>query len=295
MKSLFENPQTHVQTEQVKIVSDPGFVKWLDKEGTCIALTTYQAGKILFFGVNDKSELFLYNRNFERCMALHVEGPDLYLSSLYQLIRFRDALADTGGTTSDNFDCLYVPKVSWFTSDLDIHSIEKGEDGRPVFVNTLFSCISEVSDKYSFQPLWQPPFISKLAAEDRCHLNGMAMVDGKKKYVSMVAQTDLHEGWRDHRVDGGAVMDVTSGQIVCDGLSMPHNPFWHDDTLYLHQAGTGEFGKIDLDQGKFKPLVFLPGFLRGLSFVGLEYALAGTSLPRVNKTFSGLPIPLSIR
>jgi len=48
--------------------------------------------------------------------------------------------------------------------------------GAPVFVNTLFSCLAPVSERYSFLPLRQPPFITKLAAEDRCHLNGVRSI-----------------------------------------------------------------------------------------------------------------------
>ena len=45
-------------------------------------------------------------------------------------------------------------------------------------MNTLFSCLAGLDSRYSFVPRWRPPFISALAAEDRCHLNGLAMVDG---------------------------------------------------------------------------------------------------------------------
>jgi uncharacterized protein (TIGR03032 family) len=53
------------------------------------------------------------------------------------------------------------------------------------------------------------------------------------------------------------------------------------------QAGTGEFGRIDLPTGQFEPICFLPGFARGLAFVG-NYAVIGLSQPRENRTFDGL-------
>jgi uncharacterized protein (TIGR03032 family) len=133
------------------------------------------------------------------------------------------------------------------TGDLDIHDVCVDGDGRVVFVNTLFSCLATVSPDASFAPVWQPPFISRLAAEDRCHLNGLAMRDGRPGFVTATARTDIAEGWREHRRDGGVVLDVPTGEVVAAGLSMPHSPRWHRDRLWLLQAGTGEFGTVDCD------------------------------------------------
>ncbi len=72
----------------------------------------------------------------------------------------------------------YVPRVAHTTGDLDVHDIGVMADGRIVFVNTLFSCLATLSPTHGFRVFWKPPFISKLAAEDRCHLNGLAMKDG---------------------------------------------------------------------------------------------------------------------
>jgi hypothetical protein len=54
-------------------------------------------------------------------------------------------------------------------------------------VNTAFSCLCTLDGRHSFVPRWRPPFITSLAAEDRCHLNGMAMADGAPKYVTALA------------------------------------------------------------------------------------------------------------
>lgn len=289
MHDFFKSHITHVQTDQIRIKSDSGFVPWLKKREASLALTTYQAGKILFFSANPNETLSIYNRNFERCMALSIAEDTLYLSSLFQLWSFRDVLGK-GDTTSDGFDAVYAPRFSWITGDLDIHTIIKAaghED--PLFVNTLFSCIARPSQKDSFVPLWQPPFISKLAPEDRCHLNGLTLRQGVPRYVSAVSRTDSYEAWRDHRKDGGIVMDIQNNDVICEGLSMPHNPHWHNDNLYLLQAGTGEFGIVDLEHGGFVPKLFIPGYLRGLEVIE-NYAILGVSQPRHNKTFSGLEL-----
>jgi hypothetical protein len=139
---------------------------------------------------------------------------------------------------------------------------------------------------FSFEPLWQPPFISKLVAEDRCHLNGLAMQDGEPTYVTACSSTDTAAGWRNHRVDGGVVMHIPSNEIIATGLSMPHSPRWYRGKLWLLNSGTGEFGF--LDGGQFMPVTFCAGFVRGLAFWG-DYALVGLSKLR-SQTFAGLAL-----
>jgi len=145
------------------------------------------------------------------------------------------------------------------------------------------------SETHSFKALWRPPFIGKLAAEDRCHLNGLAMKDGRPAYVTAVSKSDAADAWREHRADGGVVIDVDSNEIVARGLSMPHSPRWHRGKLWLLNSGTGDFGYLEGAQGRFVPVAFCPGYVRGLSFHG-DFALVGLSKPRHDKTFTGLPL-----
>ena len=159
------------------------------------------------------------------------------------------------------YDVAYVPRVGYTTGDLDVHDIAVDADGRVIFVCTLFGCLATLSERASFQPLWRPPFLSALVPEDRCHLNGLAMRDGRAAYVTAVADSDVADGWRDRRHDGGCVVDVASGEIVARGLSMPHSPRWYRDRLWLVNSGTGEFGCVDLATGRFEPIAFCPGYL----------------------------------
>jgi len=112
---------------------------------------------------------------------------------------------------------------------------------------------------------------------------------GAPRYVTLVGASDVADGWREHRAAGGQVIDVASGEVVAQGLSMPHSPRLHNGALYLLNAGSGEFGRVDIASGRFEPIAFCPGFLRGMSFLG-NYALVGLSLPRENRTFSGLAL-----
>jgi uncharacterized protein (TIGR03032 family) len=214
------------------------------------------------------------------------------MTTLYQLWRFENALPP-GGTSSDGFDRVFVPQVAYTTGEVDIHDLTVDRGGRLVFANTLFSCLATPSETHSFLPLWQPPFVSRLAAEDRCHLNGVAMRDGRPAYVTCASQSDVAGGWRDRRHDGGVVVDVAANAVVATGLSMPHSPRWYRDRLWLLCAGTGHLGYLDLATGRFERLVFCPGYLRGLAFAG-DFAVVGSSKARENRTFQGLELDANL-
>jgi len=263
------------------------FTSWLAEHKASLAFTTYQAGKLFFLGLKPDGRLSVFNRNLERCMGLAYADGSLYVSTLYQIVRFVDAT--TPETRGKGADALFTPQLSYITGDLDAHDVAIGEGHRIFFVNTLFSCLAEASATHSFKPYWKPPFIDRLAAEDRCHLNGLAMQAGLPRYVTAVSATNVADGWRDHRRDGGVVLDVQSGETITTGLSMPHSPRLHAGRLWLHNSGTGEFGHVDKASGHFQPLAFCPGYLRGLAFLG-DFAILGLSKARQNRTFSGLKL-----
>ena len=272
-------------TPEVALTASRQFTAWLAEKRLSLAFTTYQVGKLFLIGLQPNGRLSIFERTFSRCMGLCADDTGLWMTSLYQLWRFENALPP--GQAHDGYDRLYVPRVGYTTGDLDIHDVAVGADGRVVFVNTLFSCLATTSARASFRPVWRPPFISKLAAEDRCHLNGLAMEDGSPRYVTAVSRSDVADGWRDRRDDGGCVVDVASGEVVADGLSMPHSPRLHDGRLWLLESGTGHLGTVDRGTGAFAPVTFCPGYLRGLAFAG-DFAVVGLSKCRENRTFSGL-------
>ena len=147
------------------------------------------------------------------------------LATLFQIQRFENVL-EKGQSINHTQDACYVPRVTYTTGVLDAHEIGLMEDGRIVFVNTAYNCLAVPSERHSFTAMWMPPFISGLVNEDRCHLNGLAMEKGRPRYVTAVSRSDTIDGWRDRRANGGIVIDVDTGEIVCSGLSMPHSPRW---------------------------------------------------------------------
>lgn len=268
------------------------FLSWLAEARLSLAFTTYQTNRLFLIGTKPDGRLSVFERHFDRPMGLHATPERLVMSSRYQLWTLDDALPP--GERHDGFDRLYVPRRAWTVGELDVHDIAVDGDGRIVFVNTAYSCLATTSERYSFKPLWQPSFISRLAPEDRCHLNGLAMEDGAPACVTAVSRSDVFSGWRDRRHAGGLVMDVRTGEIVLDDLSMPHSPRLHRGELWVLNSGTGELGRVDRERGRFEPVVFCPGFLRGLAFVG-DYAIVGLSKQRQERTFSGLALDDSLK
>jgi len=264
---------------------------FLATHGASIAITTYQAGKLLLLGTKPDGTLSVFERSLPRCMGLAASPGRLDVATLSQLWQFRDALAGESATGKyAGHDALYAPRQAWVTGDCDIHDIVIGPDSAPIFANTLFSCLATVTPDASFAPLWQPRCVSRLAPEDRCHLNGIAAdATGRPRYVTIIGPSDVADGWRDHRAGGGQVIDVAANEPVATGLSMPHSPRLHEGTLYVLNSGTGEFGRIDLAAQRFEPIAFCPGYLRGMGFLG-GFAVVGLSLPRDNRTFTGLPL-----
>jgi len=220
-------------------------------------------------------------------MGLHASRQRLYVSTQYQVWRFENCLPT--GQIFQGHDRCYVPQVAWTTGDIDVHDIGIDSNEQPIFVNTLFSCLATVSNSHSFKPVWNPPFISQLAAEDRCHLNGLAMVDGEARFVTCVGQSDLADGWRDQRTQGGCIVDVKHNEVIVDGLSMPHSPRWHQNRLWVLDSGNGKFGFLDQETARFEPICSCPGYARGMSFIG-NFAVVGLSRPRRDKTFSELAL-----
>jgi uncharacterized protein (TIGR03032 family) len=263
------------------------FGAWLADRRISLTFTTYQSGNLILLGRTPEVKIAYMMRRLDRPMGMHASATELYVSTQSQLWRFTDVLEP--GETHEGHDRLFVPRQSWVTGDQDIHDVAIDGNGRPVFVSTMFGCLATVDDRHSLRPLWKPPFLSRLAAEDRCHLNGLAMLDGRPKYVTAVGRTDVVNGWREHRRSGGSIIDVESGEIVIDGLSMPHSPRIHRGKLWVLNSGTGWFGWVDVAQKEFVPITFCPGYARGLAFHD-DYAVVGLSATRKNKTFTGLAL-----
>ena len=276
-----------------KISCSGGMAEWLVRNNCSLAFTSYQTGQLFLVGVTKKGALSFHQRNFQRAMGLCVdpESQTLHLAALYQIWRFTNILKPNE-VANETHDRCFAPRQSFTTGAVDAHDVGIDSDGRIVFVNTSHSCLAIPDPVHSFQPLWKPPFISKLAPEDRCHLNGLAMEKGQPRYVTAVCRSDVIQGWRARREQGGMILDVRENSVLTENLSMPHSPRLYKGALYVLDSGRGYLCKIDRQTGESEPIAFCPGFLRGLAFHN-NHAIVGLSLPR-DKSFAGLELDTAL-
>jgi uncharacterized protein (TIGR03032 family) len=271
--------------DAVRLRHSPGMASWLVEQGLSLAYTSYATGRLIVAGVAPDGRLFFNEQNYTRAMGLHYGRGELHVASLYQIWRLTNLLAP-GEFANNAFDAVLVPRTAHTTGYLDIHELGVDCGDRVIFVNSRYSCLATPDPDFSFRPIWKPPFISALTPDDRCHLNGLAMDDGVPRYVTAFSRTDTAGGWRENRLSGGLLMDIESGEVVTDRLSMPHSPRVHDGKLWALDSGRGQLVQIDPATGKVSDIAFCPGFLRGLAFHN-GYAIVATSKAREDA--AGLP------
>jgi len=289
--------QTSATTGKAEYSMSAGLIRRLSDMNAALAFTSYQSGFLYMLGSNAQGKAQLHQSAMPKPMGLSRTGNGgMILAAGSQVIHFANVL-EPDQRINQTYDACFMPRTTHLTGQLDAHDIDEAVDGELVFVNTRYNCISTTCERHAFDLVWKPDFISEIVDEDRCHLNGMAMKDGIPAYATAVSRSNTIDGWRDRRADGGVVIDIASNTIVCDGLSMPHSPRWHDGKLWVLNSGTGELGFVEfpkagkdelLGKGEFKPVAFCPGFVRGLTFHG-KFAFVGLSRPRY-KRFEGLAL-----
>lgn len=273
---------------EVRYEHSQEFLAVLEQLQSSLLISTYQAGKLAVVGTY-QHELALSFHNFEQAMGIAVSPRRLAVGSkgavwvLRQSSDIAQRLDPVG-----KYDACYLARSGFVTGK--VHGHELAWSGDELWlVNTLFSCLCTIDDVHSFTPRWRPPFISSLAAEDRCHLNGFAMLDGQPAYVTVMAESDTPGGWRPTKATSGCVLEVPSGRVVARGFAMPHSPRLHQGRLFVLDSGKGLLCTIDPRSGQVGVVASLPGYTRGLAFHG-PFAFVGLSKIRETSTFGGVPI-----
>src|SRR3954451_21377747 len=278
----------------LRAVHPPNFPSLLRQIGASLLVTTYQAGKLVI--VRDEGDhLNTHFRGFQAPMGMALSGDRLAVGTKIQVWEFVDVPAVAAKLDPPGrHDACFLPRSSHVTGNIQIHEMAWGAGNELWVVNTRFSCLCTLDASASFAPRWRPPFVSALEPTDRCHLNGLGMVDGRPRYVTALGETDEPAGWRGNKARGGIVMDVASGEVITRGLSMPHSPRWYGGRLWGCEAGAGTFGYIDPNTGKYAPIAEVPGFTRGLDFAG-NLAFIGLSQVRESAVFSRIPTAERLR
>ncbi len=281
----------HIAQAGLRFSFSPSLPKLLHEHQCTLALSTYDAGKLFLISSLDGKHLRHFVKIVKRPMGIAVKDHKLAVASLSQVMVFGTSprLARQFPDKRDYYDAFYLPRAVYFTGTTDVHDISWGQDGLWA-VNTIFSCLSLIDENYSFTPRWQPPFISELHPEDRCHLNGMTMENGQPAYVTLLATTDEKEGWRKHMLTGGQLIHVPTNEVLLDQLPIPHSPRLVDGRLYFLLSATGQVMEYDRQKREVRELSQANGFLRGMGQIG-NYLFVGLSTIRqTSRTFRDLPI-----
>jgi uncharacterized protein (TIGR03032 family) len=260
----------------------------LERLGAAVLVSTYQAGKLVVVGA-ERGRLALGLHNFDRAMGIAVGSDRIAVGTTSQVWSLRSAPGLATRLAPEVYrDGCFVARHALFTGE--IHAHELAWAGQELWlVNTLFSCLCTLDERYSFVPRWRPRFISALAAEDRCHLNGLAVVDGRPRYATAMAETDTRQGWRPVKATAGCLIDVPTGETVARGFAMPHSPRVHQGRVFLLDSGRGLLVAADPADGRVEIVCELPGYTRGLALLG-PLAFVGLSKIRETSTFGGVPI-----
>src|SRR3972149_11093012 len=234
----------------VECLASATFTEWLAQLGGSLTVSTYQAGKVAMIGW-DGRQVTLLMRDFDKPLGMAVAGDRLVLATRHDVCILSNApplayeyLEDQPG----RYDALYLPRATYHTGDLNTHDVAIMAEG-VVLTATRFSCLARLSFDFNFVPLWKPRFITDLVPEDRCHLNGLAIHENRLRYVTALGKTDSAGAWRENKASGGIVIDVSTDEIIAQGLSMPHSPRWHEGKLWVLNSGTGELLTIDIADG----------------------------------------------
>jgi len=275
-----------IEHRDVRCSHSPNLPDLLAQLRLSVLISTYQTGHVVVVAARN-GRLVVTFHLFDRAMGVAIKPGCLAVCTRNEVWFLRSA-PDIAARLEPigQHDACFLARTAQFTGDLKTH--EAAWVGNEFwFVNTLFSCLATLHPYYSFAPRWRPPFVSALHPEDRCHLNGLGLVDGQPRYVTALGQADTPAGWRDGLHKGGCVVEVPSGRLVAGGLSMPHSPRVHDGRLYILTSGDGRLDTVDPASGQVVPVAEVPGVGRGLALQG-DYAFIGLSKPR--PSLEGVPI-----
>jgi uncharacterized protein (TIGR03032 family) len=157
------------------------------------------------------------------------------------------------------------------------------------------NAVVRLDDNGTYERVWWPRAIERDGKANfglnHLQLNSIAAgPDLAGSYFS--ASTELvsarRPGHRNFAVDGrGVVFSGATREPIARGLTRPHSARLRDHDLWVDNSGYGEVGACQ--DGRFEPVVRLPGWTRGLYLVD-DVAFVGTSriLPRFRHYAPGL-------
>lgn len=295
-----DSDSTHLKP--VVWINNPSISKWFDDNDCSLLVSSYNSHKILCIGVgyNSSATVTIWQSPFIRAMGLGYNNNNIFLSSfckIHHYVNHGDILEKNINEQHVTFSPAFYPHSSFIIGDADIHDVRVNDSLDTYFVLAKYNCVATLSKNKSFEIVWVPPWITLnnssshiLAHEDRCHLNGLCLVDNKPKFVTSASMTNYVNTWREPaNQPHGIVFDIQKNEVYCNDIWSPHSPRMYGDVLYVLESGTGYFGYVNPVTKSFVQLKFIPGFLRGLDFIN-DYAVITSSLDRHDYAFKNTPL-----
>ena len=153
-----------------------------------LIVSTYQAGKAIVIR-SDYGTLNTHFRTFAKLMGIAANNTRLTIGGSNTVWEYHNMpVVAQKLEPLGKYDACYIPRRIHVTGDIDIHELGWDAKNELWLVNTRFCCLCTLDPQHSFYPRWRPPFVSAYAPEDRCHLNGLAMVEGRPKYVTALGR-----------------------------------------------------------------------------------------------------------
>lgn len=264
--------------------STPAFAKILSELGSTLLVTAYAPGRLIKISAENENRLSVEMSNFQRPMGIAVAGDAFAIATRQEIIHFHRAAGFSPENIPDEsfnaYDSLFLPRQINFTGEVDLHDLAFG-NGDLYGVNTGFSCIVRVNHTASWEPVWLPPSLKIPQPGDWYHLNGMAMHQGKPRYVSSLGKGNKPNAWRDALPYGGMLWDIDANAPLLENLPMPHSPRMAGENLWMLLSATGELIKVNLEKNEYQIHARVPALLRGMAITE-QYCIVGASRIRQN-------------
>lgn len=259
------------------------FVEWLAATAGSLAVTTYNSGKLVLISAV-RGAIAVHVAKFIRPMGIAYAGERLAVATRDRILIWQlatDASAD---------EPRFVAEACHCTGRIDAHELAFDFRGL-VFANTRFNCLARPSDRAHFRRTWTPWFMKEhlRTPRDCCHLNGLGVRDGRVNVVTAFCTSSEPDSWRGRRMTEGVVLDVASDRVIASGLCMPHSPRWNGSRWWFCNSGEGTLCELVRSDGAHHAVAALPGFTRGLIFVGGR-AVVGLSRIRRRHILDAPPV-----
>jgi uncharacterized protein (TIGR03032 family) len=257
-----------------------------------LAISTYQAGKVILISPDMEDKLVQLPRNFDKAMGISIHGKRMAVATRdkVHVLANNPDLAPSYPKKTGRYDAIFLPRTTYYTGMVDMHDIHL-TSSKLYAINTSFSCLVELNDNYSWNPIWKPAQIDALASEDRCHLNGLAVdEDENPAYATSLGNGNTLQSWRKMIPGGGRLYDLQADKTLLKDLQMPHSPRIYSQRLFFLESARGLVQEFDRRKNRVSTIAQIPAFLRGLA-IYKDFIFVGKSqLRSTSKIFNQLEL-----